>query len=68
MTRIKVAIDRSDPPKERIVQYKNFNNFMRDYQRFHSHKRHDKLWYRDKKKLAYIAIIVALILIWLFAE
>jgi len=68
MTRIKVEIDRKDPPVERIRRYKNYKKFVSEYHRFHSQHGLSELWYRDKKRLAYVAIIIALILLWLFGS
>ena len=68
MTKIRVEIDRKDPPKERIRKFKNYKHFISDYHKFHSQDGIRELWYKDKKKLAYIAIIVVMILLWIFSE
>ncbi|UZR94021.1 hypothetical protein [Chondrinema litorale] len=68
MTKIRVEIDRPDPPKEKIRKYKNYNKFQTEYHKFHSQHGIRELWYRDKKKLAYIAIIVVLVLLWILSE
>jgi len=65
MAKIRVEIDREDPPVERIRTYKNYKRFVSEYHRFHSQRGLSELWYRDKKRLAYVAIIVVLILLWI---
>ena len=68
MTKIKVNINKPDPPKEVIHKYKNFDNFMDTYQKLHTQEGIRDMWYRDRKKLAFIAVIISLLLIWLFSE
>ncbi|MBX2843617.1 MAG: hypothetical protein KTR26_17740 [Flammeovirgaceae bacterium] len=68
MVKIKVNIDKPDPPKRVIHKHKNFNNFMDSYHKFHTQDGIREMWYRDKKTLAYIAIAMAFILLMLFSK
>ncbi|WP_020530841.1 hypothetical protein [Flexithrix dorotheae] len=68
MVKIKVNIDKPDPPKRVIHKHKNFNNFMDSYHKFHTQDGIREMWYRDKKTLAYIAIAVVFILLMLFSK
>jgi len=66
--KIKVTIEKPDPDTKTIRKYKDFNNFVTIYQQLHTQEGIRKMWYKDKKTLAFIAIVVCLILIWLFGE
>jgi len=68
MTKINVNINKDIPPKRVIHKHKDFDNFLSTYHKLHTQKGIRDMWYRDKKKLAYIAIIIALLLILIFAE
>lgn len=68
MTKIKVNINKEPPSRKVIHKYKNFDNFIDTYHKLHTQKGIREMWYRDKKKLAYIAIIICLLLILLFAN
>lgn len=68
MSKIKVNINKELSPKRVIQKHKNFDNFLDTYHKLHTQKGIREMWYRDKKKLAYIAIIICLILILLFGN
>ena len=67
MTKIKVKIDRQDPPREVIEKYRNFDRFMDNYSKYYSTRGIRNLLYRDRKKMAMIVLIVIFILLWLFS-
>ena len=68
MTKIKLNLDKPDPPAHVIHKHKNFNNFMDTYQKLHTQKGIRDMWYRDKKTLAWIAILLMLLLIYVLAD
>lgn len=66
--KIKVNIEKPDPDTQTIRKYKDFNNFVTTYHQLHTQEGLRKMWYRDKKTLAFIVIMICLLLIWVLGE
>ncbi len=66
--KIKVNIEKPDPDTNTIRKHKNFNHFVDTYHQLHTQEGIRKMWYKDKKTLAFIAIIICLLLIWLLGD
>ena len=64
MTKLKININKADPPPEVIRKYKRFDSLRDNYHKFHSARGLARLWYRDKKLLAFIITLLMLLLIW----
>jgi hypothetical protein len=67
MAKLNIEIDKEDIPVERIRKHKNFQNFLTQYHAYHTPAGIAKLWYRNKRLLAWIAILACLLLMGLFA-
>ncbi len=65
VTKIKVNIEKPDPDTQTIRKYKNFNTFITIYHQLHSPEGISKMWYRDRKTLVFIVIVICLLLIWM---
>lgn len=68
MTKIKVNIEKPDPDTQTIHRHKNFNQFITTYHEMHTPVGFQKMWQKDRKKVAFIIVVICLILIWLLAD
>jgi len=68
MTKIKVNINKADPPKERIRKYKNYDNFLTTYQKLHTPRGIHEMWTKDRVKFSMIVVFIVLFLLYLFGE
>ncbi|GAB4188084.1 MAG: hypothetical protein OHK0057_13660 [Thermoflexibacter sp.] len=65
VSKIKVNIEQPDPDTQTIQKYKNFNRFITTYHQLHTPEGIRKMWYRDRKTLAFIIVVICLLLIWI---
>lgn len=65
VSKIKVNIEQPDPDVQTIQKYKNFNRFITTYHQLHTPEGIRKMWYRDRKTLAFIIVVICLLLIWI---
>lgn len=68
MHKIKVHINKPDPPLSVINKYKSFEQFIDRYKRYHTPSGIRYLFKHDIKKLVFIVIIIILLLILLLTE
>lgn len=68
MAKIKVNINKPDPPSKRIQKYKNYNNFVDTYKKLHTPKGIWEMWYYDRNRLAMIVVMLMLLLIFILSD
>ena len=68
MTKIKVNINKPDPPKQVINKYKNTDGFLQTYQRLHTPNGIAQMLYKDKVKLSMIVVFLMLLLIFVLTD
>jgi hypothetical protein len=66
--KIKVNIDKPDPDTQTIRKHKNFNTFITTYHQLHTPDGIRKMWYKDRKTLVFIVIVICLLLMWILGE
>lgn len=68
MTKIKVKINAPAPALSTVRSYRDFDGFLKQYQKYYSTSGIRHMLYNDKKKLVYIVIIILFLLMLLFAD
>ncbi|MTI38737.1 hypothetical protein [Fulvivirga lutimaris] len=68
MTKLKVNINKPQPPLEVIHKYRDFGGLMQKYTKYYRTDGIRHMLYNDRKKLVYIVIIIVFILLMLFVD
>ncbi|MEM7106844.1 MAG: hypothetical protein AAF519_01370 [Bacteroidota bacterium] len=68
MTKIRVKINSPAPSLSTVQSYRDFDGFLRQYQKYYSTSGIRQMLYNDRKKLVYIVIIILFLLLLLFAD
>ena len=67
--RLKINVDKPDPTPEVIRRYKRpYRDVVEQHRQLHSLSGLRQLWLKDKKRLAYIVIVLVLLLLWLLGQ
>ena len=68
MTKLKVNINKPQPPLDIIHKYRDFGSLMQRYTKYYRTDGIRHMLYNDRRKLVYIVIIIVFILLMLFAD
>ncbi|MEQ8476554.1 hypothetical protein [Fulvivirga sp.] len=68
MTKLKVNINKPQPPLEVIHKYRDFGGLMQQYSKYYRTDGIRHMLYNDRRKLVYIVIIIVFILLMLFSD
>ncbi|MEM6359143.1 MAG: hypothetical protein AAF149_10385 [Bacteroidota bacterium] len=68
MTKIRVKINAPSPSLSTVRSYRDFDGFLKQYQKYYSTSGIRQMLYNDKKKLVYIVIIILFLLMLLFVD
>ena len=68
MTKIRVKINAPSPSLSTVRSYRDFDGFLKQYQKYYSTSGIRQMLYYDKIKLVYIVIIILFLLMLLFVD
>ncbi|MEM6525052.1 MAG: hypothetical protein AAF693_14715 [Bacteroidota bacterium] len=68
MTKIRVKINAPAPSLSTVRSYRDFDGFLKQYQKYYSTSGIRHMLYNDRKKLVYIVIILLFLLMLLFVD
>lgn len=68
MAKLKIHINKPQPPLEVIRKYRDFGGLMQQYSKYYRTDGIRHMLYNDRRKLVYVALIIVFILLMLFAD
>lgn len=68
MSKLKININKQNPPSHVIQKYKEANDFMHVYKKLHKPSGIREMFLKDKKKLSMIVVFLMLLLIWVLGD
>jgi hypothetical protein len=68
MSKLKININKKEPPAHIIRKYKNADNFMSVYKKLHKPSGIREMFVKDKVKMSMIAVLLMLLLMWVLSD
>ena len=68
MSKLKININKQDPPAQVIRKYKNADDFMSVYKKLHKPSGIREMFLKDKTKFSMIVVFLMLLLIWVLSD
>ena len=68
MSKLKININKKDPPAHIIRKYKNADTFMNTYKKLHKPSGIREMLFKDKKTISMIVVFLMLLLMWVLGE
>ena len=68
MSKLKININKKEPPAHIIRKYKNADNFMSVYKKLHKPSGIREMFMKDKVKMSMIAVLLMLLLMWVLSD